>query len=201
LADTPKMAAADTLRGRALLDATVARELRVAPPSIAEVYEANFDYVFRCLRSLGVRADQLDDAVHDVFMVVQDKLAAFDGQAQLRTWIYAIVLRVARRYRARAAHEANKFVAVEPGIEDARVERSVEHGERLALARAALEALDDEKREVFVLSRVEQMSAPEIAEITGLPLNTVYSRLRAARLAFSAQVTRLSLLGVTRRAR
>jgi RNA polymerase sigma-70 factor (ECF subfamily) len=44
---------------------------------------------------------------------------------------------------------------------------------------------------VFVLSRVEQMSAPEIASVLGIPLNTVYSRLRAAREAFEAEVRRL----------
>lgn len=62
--------------------------------------------------------------------------------------------------------------------------------EALALARAALETLSDDQREVFVLARVEQMSAPEIAGVVGIPLNTVYSRLRAARLAFEAEVER-----------
>jgi RNA polymerase sigma-70 factor (ECF subfamily) len=62
--------------------------------------------------------------------------------------------------------------------------------ERLALAHAALETLSDEHREVFVLARVEEMSAPEIAEVIGIPLNTVYSRLRAARLAFDAAIAR-----------
>ena len=42
--------------------------------------------------------------------------------------------------------------------------------------------------------RAEQRSAPEIAEITGLPLNTVYSRVRAAKAAFQAEVARLELI-------
>jgi RNA polymerase sigma-70 factor (ECF subfamily) len=62
--------------------------------------------------------------------------------------------------------------------------------ERLALAHAILATLSDEQREVFVLARVEQMSAPEIASVVGVPLNTIYSRLRAARLAFEAEVVR-----------
>ena len=62
----------------------------------------------------------------------------------------------------------------------------------MALARRALAALDDEKREVFVLARIEEMSAPEIATVVGIPINTVYSRLRAARLAFEAEITRLA---------
>jgi RNA polymerase sigma-70 factor (ECF subfamily) len=170
-----------------------AREPRVVPPDIAAVYEAHFAYAHRCLRGLGVSDAALDDAVQDVFMVVQDKLERFDGGAQLRTWLYAIVLRVARRYRERAAIDARKFVAREPASDHKTLEAELEQGERLQLARRALSALDDDKREVFVLAQVEQMSAPEIAEILGVPVNTVYSRLRAARGAFNAHVARLQL--------
>jgi RNA polymerase sigma-70 factor (ECF subfamily) len=60
----------------------------------------------------------------------------------------------------------------------------------LALAQRALDALDADKREVFVLAEVEQMSAPEIAEVLGIPVNTVYSRLRAARQAFNFRLAR-----------
>lgn len=177
---------------------------RLSAADVGSVYEAHFQFVWRCLRSLGVRDDALDDAVQDVFVVVHDKLHGFDGRANLRTWIYGIALRVARRYRARVAKDAQKFVstsdadsgeaseaagALPPATGD--LERELDNSERLELARRALEALDDEKREAFVLACVEQMSAPEIAEITGLPLNTVYSRIRAARLAFTARVARL----------
>lgn len=156
---------------------------------IAEVYEAHFDYVHRCLRGLGVLPPALDDAVQDVFLVVQDKLPEFDGKARLSTWLYAIVLRVARRYRERAAKDSQRFV---PDDElGAAPADALEQNEQLAVARRALAALDQDKREVFVLALVEQMSAPEIAVVLGVPLNTVYSRLRAARAAFGAQVARM----------
>lgn len=176
---------------------------------LSRVYADHFRYVFRCLRALGVREPSIDDAVHDVFLVVQQKLADFDGRHALTTWLYAIALRVARRYRAEAAKHAQRF-ADDPGssaVEDDEpldaltntagrrdVEGELETEERLAIARRALEALDDDKREAFVLAHVEQMSAPEIVEITGVPLNTVYSRIRAARLSFGAEVARLQLI-------
>jgi RNA polymerase sigma-70 factor, ECF subfamily len=173
-----------------------------ARPSVAAVYEANADYVFRCLRSLGVREGHVEDAVQDVFLVVHDKLHAFDGGAKLRTWLYAIVLRVARRYRERQAREAQAGgvdfgagAAEEDASEplDARcAERALLSLEALGLARQALEALSDEKREVFVMAEIEQLSAPEIAAITFAPLNTVYSRLRAARLEFDRRVEQLA---------
>jgi RNA polymerase sigma-70 factor (ECF subfamily) len=158
--------------------------------SVAAVYEANVDYVFRCLRSLGVREGHVEDAAQDVFIVVHDKLHAFDGGSKLRTWLYAIVLRVARRYRERQAREPRPSAA-EPA--DPRcAERALLSLEALALARQALDALSDEKREAFVMAEIEQLSAPEIAAITFTPLNTVYSRLRAARLEFERRVEQLA---------
>src|SRR6187551_3338264 len=83
--------------------------------SIESVYEAHFRYVWRCLRGLGVREQALDDAAHDVFLVVQRKLSSFDGsQARLTTWLYEIALRVARRYRTQTAKDAQRSVSLEP---------------------------------------------------------------------------------------
>jgi RNA polymerase sigma-70 factor, ECF subfamily len=161
---------------------------------LAAIYEAHFRYVWRCLRSLGVHDQHLDDALQDVFMVVQRKVHHFDGGAQLRTWLYAIALRIARKYRERLRREPapldNERESQPELVLHASGEGAALQNERLELARAALETLSDEQREVFVLARVEQMSAPEIASVIGIPLNTVYSRLRAGRLAFEAEVAR-----------
>ena len=195
---------------------SILRRLALASPpeepaqgslSIEGVYEAHFRYVWRCLRGLGVREQALDDAAHDVFLVVQRKLSSFDGgDARLTTWLYEIALRVARRYRTQTAKDAQRSVSLVPPEPEEESELAsplqsrspceletceLENAERLALARRALRALDADKREVFVLGCVEQRSAPEIAELTGVPLNTVYSRLRAARRAFAAEVARL----------
>ena len=186
----PQGSPADDLRGAA------------APtPDLGAVYEAHFRYVWRCLRSLGVRDAQLEDALQDVFVVVQQKLEDFDGGAQLRTWLYAIALRIARKYRERLRRAPTSLDGTPENQPELVLSRnSGEHAllsnERLALAHAVLATLSDEQREVFVLSRVEQMSAPEIADVVGVPLNTVYSRLRAARVAFETEVAQRR--GVTR---
>jgi RNA polymerase sigma-70 factor (ECF subfamily) len=191
-----------------LLRRLVVASPELAPPaagslSFQQVYEAHFQYIWRCLRALGVSEHALDDAVHDVFLVVQRKLPSFDGsQARVTTWLYEIALRVGRRYRAQTAKDAQRSVSLAPPEHDdtpgelAASDRAdpgceLEQTERLSLARRALAALDAEKREAFVLGCVEQRSAPEIAELTGVPLNTVYSRLRAARRLFAAEIARL----------
>jgi RNA polymerase sigma-70 factor (ECF subfamily) len=80
-------------------------------PELSAVYEAHFRYVWRCLRSLGVHDAHLEDALQDTFMVVQRRLGEFDGSAQLRTWLYAIALRIARKYRERLRREPTSLDA------------------------------------------------------------------------------------------
>jgi RNA polymerase sigma-70 factor (ECF subfamily) len=157
--------------------------------TLAEVYDEHVDYVHRCLRGLGLSDAALDDGIQDVFLVVHDKLARFDGKAQLRTWLYAIAVRVARRQRARFARAARDVEAQDVLVWD-ELDQALDARRQVELARAALDALDADKREVFVLVEIEQMSAPEVAAIVGCPLNTLYSRLRAARAAFEYEVTR-----------
>lgn len=171
---------------------------------IEQVYQEHFQYVWRCLRGLGVSEHALEDAAHDVFLVVQRRLSTFDGsRALLTTWLYEIALRVGRRYRARMAKDVSRHAPLVPEQVDeagssplepssgSDISRELEQAERVALARLALNALDDDKRDAFVLGCVEQRSAPEIAALTGVPLNTVYSRIRAARRLFAAEIARL----------
>jgi RNA polymerase sigma-70 factor (ECF subfamily) len=165
---------------------------RAGEQDLAQVYDAHSDYVFRCLRSLGVSPSQLEDAVQDVFIVVHQKLASFDGKSALRTWLYAIVIRIARKKRvARARWSAKEGAEEVDSASTDCTEQKVLAKEELALAHRALSSLDRDKREVFVLLEIEQMSAPEVAEVLSLPVNTVYSRLRLARIAFNRELERL----------
>jgi len=54
-----------------------------------------------------------------------------------------------------------------------------------------LETLDEQKKEVFVLSAVEGMTAFEIADVLGVKVDTVYGRIRAVRTRFDRVMQRL----------
>ena len=69
------------------------------PPSFDEVYAAHFGFVWRVLRTFGVPAASLEDAAQDVFVVVHRRLPEFEGRAAITTWLFAIVLGVARNHR------------------------------------------------------------------------------------------------------
>ena len=73
-----------------------------------------------------------------------------------------------------------------------------DHLEKADLRRLLLEALaalDADRRAVFVMHELDELSAPEIAETLAIPLNTVYSRLRIARERFNVAVERIRARG------
>jgi RNA polymerase sigma-70 factor, ECF subfamily len=147
--------------------------------TLGRLYEEHADAVFRALRRWGVRDAAADDALQDVFLVASRKLAEFEGRSSHRTWLFGIALRVARGVRRTRSHEA--MGDDEPEGHEAPQDERVDALRAARLLDQLLSELDDAQREVFVMADLHEMSAPEIAEVTGANLNTVYSRLRLAR--------------------
>jgi RNA polymerase sigma-70 factor (ECF subfamily) len=163
-------------------------------PAFETVYAQYFRAMWRTLRRLGVTAAQLDDAVQDVFVVVHRRLGDFDGRS-LRGWLYAIAVRVASDYRRAAARRhtvALPETLVDPGPDPAHASELLA---AVRLLHELLAGLGEQKRVVFVLGELEELSAPEIAEALGENLNTVYSRLRAARAEFDTALRRYRARG------
>ena len=167
--------------------------LMVAPPSAFDLlYSENFDFVWRSLRRMGIHDAMLDDGVQEVFVVAHRKLDAFEGRSSARTWLFGIARRVAsdfrRGHRRKGPHEPLPDTLHDAGLDP---HAEAERREAARLLARCLEAIQPERREVFTLMELEGMTAPEVAEATGAPLNTVYSRLRLARAEFERAVAHL----------
>lgn len=161
-------------------------------PSFAEVYTAHFAFVWRSARRLGVQGGSVDDVVQDVFVIVHRRLGDFEGRSSLKTWLFGILLRVVRDHR-RSLRRKSPGAQVDADLVADGATSPHECAAKAEAARtlhALLDELSDDKREVFVLADLEQLTAPEIADALGVPLNTVYSRLRGARQDFDAAVAR-----------
>jgi RNA polymerase sigma-70 factor (ECF subfamily) len=158
----------------------------------AEFYETHFEFIWRSLRRLGVPESSVDDAAQEVFLVVFRRLETFEGRSSLKTWLFGVALRVARRFAQRLRSDQSDELS--DSLVDSETlgqEDSLARSEAVRTLYAILSRFDHEKRAVFVMSELEQMTAPEIAELSGTTLNTVYSRLRAARRDFDAALKRL----------
>ena len=162
-----------------------------AIPAFDAVYAAHVGFVWRVLRTFGVPEAQVEDAVQDVFVVVHRRLGEWQGRAAITTWLFAIARRVASAHRRRADRRTRELA---DELRDARIDDAgavdpfaeASRAQAAATVLAILEQLDHDKRAVFVLVELEQLSVPEVARILGLNLNTAYSRLRLARQAFEA---------------
>ncbi len=155
-------------------------------PSFAHVYNTYFDFVWSTARYLGVELGDIDDVVQEVFFTIYGRLNTIERPESLRSWIYGVVRRIASKYHRnkRTRLIETRTERIEPEMlepEWRTPQHMAEQHEQAKLLWSLLEKLDASKREVFVLAELEEMTAPEIADAVGVPLNTVYSRLRAAR--------------------
>jgi RNA polymerase sigma-70 factor, ECF subfamily len=171
-----------------------------APPSprdrladLEAVYREYQGFVWRMLHHLGLRGASVDDAVQEVFVVVHRRLATFDGRTSIKNWLYGITRRVASDHRKQGQRRAAWLQLVPPPPASGGESPLVEHAAAAELVAQLLDGLDEDKRLVFVMAELEGMTAPEIAEAIGVNLNTVYSRLRAARQRFHREAQRHQL--------
>jgi RNA polymerase sigma-70 factor, ECF subfamily len=158
-------------------------------PDLAAIYEAELAYVWESLRRLGVRDADLEDLAHDLFIALQRRLPDYDPARPLRPWLFGFAYRVASDYR-RSSRVRLEVAAVPPEVADGRpgAEERLAAREARDLILRGLGQLTLEQRAVFALHDLDGYSIPEIAEVLDEPVNTLYSRLRAARAQFTAAV-------------
>lgn len=153
-----------------------------SPPSMRTVFDEHARYVIRTLRHLGVKEADVEDVAQEVFVTVHRKLPEFEGRSKLRTWLYAICLRVASDHRRRA-YVVRERVTESPPIDGGERDGTEPDAslESRAFVQQLLESVDEDKRAVLVLYEIEGLTMREVAEVIGCPLQTAYSRLHAAR--------------------
>jgi RNA polymerase sigma-70 factor (ECF subfamily) len=154
-------------------------------PSFDEVYAAHFAFVWRVLRTFGVADAALEDAAQDVFVVVHRRLPEFEGRAQITTWLFAIARRVAQSHRRK---DGRTDPLDEDPVGTSDTFAAFSRAQAAATVMAILDTMDEDKRIVFALVELEQLSVPEVSRMLEINLNTAYSRLRLARHAFELAV-------------
>ena len=139
----------------------------------------------RYARALTRNADRADDLVQDCIERAIRKQALWKPTGPLKAWLFRILLnlyrnalRVARR---RGEHVAVEALVVAPAVAAAQPGRIA-----LAEVARAVDALVAEQREALLLVVLEGLSYSEAAEVLGIPMGTLMSRLGRARAALRA---------------
>lgn len=161
--------------------------------SSADIFREHGAFVWRLLRRLGVPAADLDDLTQEVFISVHRSLDRYEERNQLKAWLYRICVRQASRHRRNLPPASH----VDPDqlMESANAgpEAALRDQEQRANFERLLGVLDEERRTVFVLYEIEELSMHEVAQAVGCPLPTAYSRLRSARKLVLEAAHRLEL--------
>jgi RNA polymerase sigma-70 factor (ECF subfamily) len=170
---------------------------------LARIYAGQKDFVWLTLQRMGVRRPDLEDVFQDVFVIAHKRLHTYDPEAKLSAWLYGICLRSLAAHRRRAFRRRERAGDVDvsvapPGTEHwhaqvAAPDVGVQQLQRQATLNELLDTLDPEHRMVVVMFEVEEQSCAHIAELIGVPVGTVHSRLHTARRKLAQAAGRLRL--------
>ena len=150
-----------------------------------------FEFVWRTLRRLGLDDSEAEDAAQEVFWVAARRLSLIQEQSE-RAYLFSTALRIAATHRRSRRRRAE---VIQPSFDEQRSlapdpEELRQQEEARALLGDVLASMDLDLRAVFVLFELEELSGPAIAELLGIPVGTVNSRLRRARAVFRRAVRR-----------
>jgi RNA polymerase sigma-70 factor (ECF subfamily) len=184
------------IAARVTRDLPVTTAVTAGERSFDRVYEDHVDFVWRSVRRLGVHEAAVEDVVQRVFLVVHQRLAGFEERSSLKTWLFSIVFHAVREHRRSVRRKSPHWLS-QPTDPDGLADTATNPDEALEQAEASrvidrlLESLEEDKRVVFVMAELEQLTAAEISQATGMEPKAVYSRLRAARVDFERAAARM----------
>jgi RNA polymerase sigma-70 factor (ECF subfamily) len=134
--------------------------------------------------------EDAEDVAQEVFVRAWKSLRTFRGDAKFSTWLYRIALNTAMRHAGKSANERKRRVEPGPDRADALAdlpadpedgpEATVWRRMSNAALREAVHALPEKHRAVIILHYFEEKTSEEIAEILGLSIGTVWSRIHYA---------------------
>lgn len=149
------------------------------------------DRIFSVVFNYVPNRDDAADIVQDSFVKAYTKLRTFDSESAFYTWLYRIAINAAidflRKKKSRNVDSLDEEKYTEVGFEpvsrdaSADPERAALRSEQAVILRRALDALSDKLKAVAILHDVEGLSQEEVAQVLGIPVGTVKSRVSRAR--------------------
>ena len=159
------------------------------------IYERHVADVDRWVRRLVGPREDVEDIVHEVFLIAVRRRGSFRGDASIKTWLFRIAHNVVRGRRrcervrrwlfARHAEKLpEECVAMVTPLEE------IEQRERSARLYAALDRIPDNYRAALILYEIEGLSGEQVAEFLGVPLGTIWVRLHRGRAKLFHELSR-----------
>lgn len=164
--------------------------LQGSPAAFGVLVSRYQDRLFNTVYRLVGNPEDAADVVQEAFLSAYQSLGSFKGDAQFFTWLYRIAVNAAitHRRKQRGGLQAIKTSDSAPGIEPLDPAPASRPGHHLEMeederrVHEALQRLSSEHRAVLIMKDMEDMKYEEMAEVLGVPVGTIRSRLHRARL-------------------
>lgn len=204
--DTHNNGATPSLLASLADEALVARAQGKDVAAFEELLGRYEEKLYRLAMRFVRNESDAQEILQDVFLSAWRKLPGFEGRAQFGSWMYRVTVNAALMFlRSRNRHPEVMLEDMEPGALSKTTEGSV-HGlnedwsrrpdeqlqseELRRHIQRAVDGLPDGLRTVFLVRDVEGLSTEETAELLGLSLPAVKTRLHRARLALREAIGR-----------
>ena len=179
---------------RAQQNAWVARLQDKDESALGEVIQAYGERITSVVSGMLRDRDAVEDVVQAAFTKAWFRIGSFKGDSSLYTWLYRVAVNAAKDYvkgrSRRPLAPLDERMATQIPSGEPHVIEGMEQRELRLLVRAAVDALPERYRTVLALRELEGLTYQEIAEVLGLSLGTVESRLFRARRRLSTILER-----------
>lgn len=138
---------------------------------------------------LGARSPDVDDVAQEALLAIHDGLERFRGEASFSWYARRIAVRVAVAARRRGPAVRVETLVDEPGADVLANDERIARERRLGALRRLLDELPAGQAESLAMRVVLGCSLVEVAEATGVPVNTVRSRVRLAKEHLKDRIT------------
>jgi len=163
----------------------LSRHLRGDPNAFEALLRAYqrpvYSYLIRC----GIAESARDDLFQDIFLKIHTAAASYQAARPLKPWIFTIAANTVRNYwRSQQSRPENEQAPLpDPPDPQPSTETRLAHNQRLDWLEQAITTLPPKQREVLLLAAVEGLPQQEVAQCLDMPLNSVKTCLRRARLS------------------
>lgn len=173
------------------------RHVRGDTEAFEQLMSAYRGFVLTLLWRYGVDHESRDDLFQEIFLRIHQAAASYRPSQALRPWLVTITLNTLRNHRrnqyrqsrflSRLYNKANHDTSSErnPGAD-----QMLEQKSTVLWLESRIKNLPERQREVLVLSTMKGLSMKDIARVMALPVNTVKTHLRRARLALAEDLDR-----------
>ena len=144
-----------------------------------------YGYLCRC----GLGEDTRDDLFQEIFIKVSRASSTFEPARRFKPWLFAIAVNTVRSHYRKRQLATAELSGCEPASAEPSSEAWLAARETAAWLEGAMATLPLAQREVVILVCCEQLKQAEVAEMLALPVNTVKTLLRRARLTLAQKLT------------